>query len=69
MPTRFFAIEDRLEAASQGKTTFYGKECRICGAILRYTSNGGCVACQKRRANERNQVVKDLLAKARKAGA
>jgi len=61
----FYVVEDRMKAASDGKKTFYGKGCKVCGEQLRYTLNGGCVACQRRRAQERYEKVKRLINKAK----
>jgi len=65
MGTRFFPVEDRFEAAAQGKKTYYGPSCKVCGGIDRYTSNGGCIKCQKRRANDRSERIRKLLMDAR----
>lgn len=40
-------MSPRRKAAMQGQRQYEGKPCKACGATLRYTSNAGCVECQK----------------------
>lgn len=42
------------EARRRGFTTYEGKACRICGGFERYTSNRGCVECNKEGQRQRN---------------
>lgn len=48
----------RAEAMAQGLGVYDGAACRRCGGVERYTSNGGCVACQNKRPRD---LIKDKL--------
>jgi hypothetical protein len=49
---------DRENSIVSGKTRYVGTPCKICGCAHRYTINGGCVDCVKRRNKEvRDRIV------------
>lgn len=48
--------EARVAAAQAGEKQFEGTPCKKCNATLRYTSNGGCVACSTKAATTMSKV-------------
>lgn len=60
----------RHKAITEGKTTYIGSACRICGEKVRYTASGACQACMRlhnRKARARWQAVYQAAKAAREA--
>lgn len=52
----------RTDAAGRGERTFDSvKPCKHDGSLERYTCNGACVICQKKRASADYQRFRTLL--------
>jgi hypothetical protein len=50
----------REKAVVAGEVRYCGKPCKTCGATEKYTMNGGCVACAKRKCEEGRARVRLL---------
>ena len=52
----------RLDAAKEGKLYFNSRNpCKRDGTLLRYTTNGSCVACAKKNSADKQAVFRELL--------
>jgi len=58
-------FNSREQAAIEGQTTYVGRNCAKCGGVTRYVSNGGCVACARKRAKRHDDHIRDLRRQAR----
>lgn len=58
---------NRAIAAAQGDRFYMGAPCAHGHDGRRYTSTGGCVECRKKAANDRHEMIRELLRKAREA--
>jgi hypothetical protein len=59
----------RIEAARQGQRKYTGKPCPKCGCTERYVINAACVDCTKGTSKAAQEVIKQHLQEAAKAGA
>lgn len=57
--------ETRAEAAANGHVRYIGSPCRKCGEVERYTSYGGCVACNRENAAKLHQRIRKALREAK----
>ena len=58
----------RLDAAKEGKLYFNSRNpCKRDGTLLRYVTNGSCVACAKRNSAEAQEKFRELLKAGREA--
>lgn len=57
----------RLEAAARGETRYAGRECRKCGASIRYVSNGACCECNKQDVLRRGRAFTEQVRRLREA--
>lgn len=56
----------RTEAATAGERFFDSlRPCKRDGTTQRYTTNGGCVACEKKRSSGQYEHFRALLAAAK----
>lgn len=53
--------EARMDAARGGRIKYLGCPCRKCGAEVRYTMSGRCVACSLRATNEYQKTLRQTL--------
>jgi len=56
---------NRNKAIIAGEIRYVGAPCKRCGCSVKYTYNGGCVDCAKRRCDEsrlRVQQIRSLVA-------
>ena len=51
----------RLAAAQAQQKTFQGRTCPSCGANVRYTSSGQCIACQRVKSLAASERIRSLL--------
>ena len=57
----------RLTAANAGEPIYTLKPCRHDGDVRRYTANGLCVTCCRRRAAEQNRQIRAAIEAGKKA--
>jgi hypothetical protein len=51
---------NREKAVVAGDVRYHGKPCKVCGETEKYTLNGGCCACAKRKCKEGQDRVRRL---------
>lgn len=57
--------ETRMAAAEAGRVRYLGPKCKRCSGRVRYTSSGGCVACNVVRASAYWRKLRQTLREAK----